>query len=307
MDETGIRETQRDQDGVISRRQLLEHGATPADLRRLLRRRELVPVHPGVYVDHTGRPSAEQRAQAAVQAHWPSALTGRWALPRPATAGPVHVAIAAHRTVAPVPGVVATRMTSFDERVAWLRSPPRVHLEHVALQLADEAPDEAAAFTMLADACQSRQTSPDALAATLATRRFTQGRLLRALVEDLSTGSCSVLERGYATRVVAPHGLPLGEPQARASTHGRRAYRDLELAALGVAVELDGKAFHDTAAARDADHERDLAAAADSALLTLRLTYGQVFRTPCRTASQVHVVLTRRGWAQPLTRCDHCP
>jgi hypothetical protein len=44
----------RDQAGVIARRQALEAGLTDNDIRRRLRRREWVSVHPGVYVDHTG-------------------------------------------------------------------------------------------------------------------------------------------------------------------------------------------------------------------------------------------------------------
>ena len=44
----------RVQDGVVSRRQLRELGARDHDIVRLVRRRDLVAVHPGVYVAHTG-------------------------------------------------------------------------------------------------------------------------------------------------------------------------------------------------------------------------------------------------------------
>lgn len=93
MDENALSAALRDQDGVISRAQLGALGAAPHDVRRLLRRRELVLVHPGVYVDHTGPLTWQQRAQAAVLAHWPAALTRESALPSPPPAAPIQVAV----------------------------------------------------------------------------------------------------------------------------------------------------------------------------------------------------------------------
>ena len=49
-----------------------------ADIARMLRRRDLVTVLPGVYVNHTGAQTWEQRAWAAVLYFWPAALTRRW-------------------------------------------------------------------------------------------------------------------------------------------------------------------------------------------------------------------------------------
>ena len=72
-----------DQDGVISRRQVLELGGSDNDIERLVRRREWARVHPGTYVDHTGPPSRRQLDWAALLHHWPAALDGasalRWA------------------------------------------------------------------------------------------------------------------------------------------------------------------------------------------------------------------------------------
>lgn len=64
------------QDGVIARRQVLACGHPPAYGARKLRRREWVAVHPGVYVNHTGPLTWQQRAWAAVLATWPAALSG---------------------------------------------------------------------------------------------------------------------------------------------------------------------------------------------------------------------------------------
>ena len=50
------------QDGVVSRAQALQAGLQPQDVRRLVRRRELATLHPGVYLAHTGtRPGCNAR------------------------------------------------------------------------------------------------------------------------------------------------------------------------------------------------------------------------------------------------------
>ncbi|MDO7867667.1 hypothetical protein [Nocardioides jiangxiensis] len=50
-------------DGVVARAQvLLLPGESDATIRRRLRRREWVTLHPGVYLDHTGVRTWRQRA-----------------------------------------------------------------------------------------------------------------------------------------------------------------------------------------------------------------------------------------------------
>ena len=121
------------QSGVLSRRQALAGGLQPHDLRRMVRRRELAPVHPGVYVDHTGPLTWVQRAWAGVLATEPSALSHRSALRaadgpgrREVDDAPIHVAVDRRRTVEPPPGVVRHYLGGLDQRVLWNASPPRV-------------------------------------------------------------------------------------------------------------------------------------------------------------------------------------
>ena len=111
------------QHGVVSRAQALASGLAPHDLRRMVRRRELAPLHPGVYVDHTGEPTWLQRAWGAVLAcsrpdggasgsGLGAALAGPSAM-RAADGpgrvgevrGPVHVAVPLHRRVVAPAGV----------------------------------------------------------------------------------------------------------------------------------------------------------------------------------------------------------
>ncbi len=296
------------QSGVVSRRQILELHGTDRDIARMVRRRELVAIHPGVYVNHTGEPSRHQREWAAVLHYWPAALTRESALPSPSRSGLVHVAVSDRRSLGRVPGVTVHRTAGIDGRVQWIRSPPRLAYEHAAIDVTAAKNDLAAAFQVFADACQTRETTAAAIAETLRSRRRVRGRAeLLELLADLETGACSVLERGYLD-LERRHGLPtVGRRQVPAQVAGRKAYRDVDHSNHGVLVELDGRPFHDNAAARDRAASRDLAATVTSELTTVRLTYGQVFRDGCATVAQISTLLARGGWSGPFVPCPECP
>lgn len=298
------------QDGVVARRQLHELGVSPHDLKRMLRRRELRRVHPGVFVNHTGPLTRRQREWVAVLAVWPAALTGRSALPVATPAG-VQVAVAHGRTVSAPSGVTVTRMTDLDQRVSWQRSPPRVQIEHATIdEMSDlvAVDDIAEAFATLARVAMSRQTTLDRLLSTLAARHRVAGRrLIRGMITDVRDGVCSVLERGYRERVERAHGLPGARRQHASRASGSQTYQDVRYDLYGAIIELDGLAFHGSAAARDADALRDLAELAMSEAVTTRLTYGLVFTHQCQTARLIAVLLRRRGWTGQLTECPRCP
>src|SRR5690606_14421858 len=112
------------------------------------------------------------------------------------------------------------------------------------------ARDDMAAIAVLADAVQARRTTPQRVRAALHGRtRVARRAFLGAVLDDIATGTGSVLEHGYLTRVERPHGLPIGQRQVR----NRPFYRDVLYAGLAQVVELDGRAFHDSARQRDAD------------------------------------------------------
>ncbi|MBU2075135.1 MAG: type IV toxin-antitoxin system AbiEi family antitoxin domain-containing protein, partial [Actinobacteria bacterium] len=140
----------RDQDGVVARRQLLSlPGMDRTTVARLVRRRELVEVQGGVYVDHTGPPSWQQRAWAAVLSAWPAALADQSAWR--AFEGPgrrsrdvdrLHVVVDRDRRLTAPPGIVLHRRSGFGDRVLWNLGPPRLRLEEAVLDVALGAPDE---------------------------------------------------------------------------------------------------------------------------------------------------------------------
>jgi hypothetical protein len=299
----------RDQSGVVSRSQALDAGATENDVRRLLRRRELVVVHPGVYVDHTGELNWLQRAWAAVLFAWPAALSHQSALR--AADGPgsgkedhVHVAVGRDRRLSAPVGVRVHRTVRLGDHVLWNLGPPRVRYEDAALDVSLAAADELASITALAKAVGSRRTTAQRMATSLAGRRRTPRRAwLEGVLGDIASGTCSVLEHGYLSRVERPHGLPVAERQTRLISTMGVIYRDVRYETFE--VELDG-CLHTGAEQRDRDLDRDLDAAVDGRS-TVRLGYGQVFSRPCATAGRVAALLQARGWDGEVQSCgDAC-
>ncbi len=281
------------------------------EIRRLLRRNDLVAVTPGVYVNHTGPLTWVQEAWAALLAVWPAALSHDSALRaadgpgRRLGGGPLHVAIDRHRSPQAPPGVRLHRVAGLDAKVLWNLSPPRVRIEQAVLDVAAGSRDELETISVLADAVQARRTTAARLIDTLDDRsRIAQREFLRGVLLDVDQGACSVLEHGYLTRVERPHGLPASQRQLRASSRGP-IFRDVAYSRFSTYVELDGRLFHDTARAHDADLERDLDAAVAGGI-DLRVGWGQVFRRACSTAHKIGSVLNRRGWDGATTPCEEC-
>jgi hypothetical protein len=286
--------------GVISRRQVLAAGADEVLIARKLRRREWARVHPGVYVDHTGPLTWQQRAWAAVLYAHPAALAGRSALRAHGVRGhdrdEIHVVVPHARKVRRRPGIRIERLTDFDSAVQSNLSPPRVRVEHALVRVASSAPSDDAAVGVLADACQSRRTTAARLSDELReTPSLPRRRLLLGIVDDVASGAFSVLERRFLQRVERAHGLPRGRRQRPDRSGQRGAQRDVEYAEQALLLELDGRLGHEWPLDRWDDLDRDLAAAT-TGRLTLRAGWGQVLQ-PCRLARVLAVVLAARGWS----------
>lgn len=301
------------QSGVVSRRQLHDAGLQPHDLKRLLRRRDLVRLHDGVFVDHTGTLTWLQRAWAGVLLAWPAALSHDSAIR--ATDGPgrtgrddrtIHLAVDRRRSLAVPAGYRLHRLARLDDKVQWNTTPPRVRIEEALIDVAAVKPDDFDAIATLADAISARRTTAGRISEHLAARaRIPRRTFLHDVLADLDRGTCSVLEHGYLTRVERPHGLPTAARQVRDSLNGP-LYRDVVYVDVEQVVELDGRLWHDSVEGRDADLDRDLDAAVGH-LGTVRLGWGQVFARPCRTAARIASLLSARGWQGDLVRCPDCP
>jgi hypothetical protein len=187
----------------------------------MLRRREWARVFEGVYVDHTGPLTWLQRAWAATLVHEPCALAGSSALRAEGIiVDPgeqvIELVIPARRRVDDPWGVSTTRAKNFDELVHPLLSQKRMRIEPAGLLVASRAPSEDAAVAVLADLCQQRRTTPGRLLTALrATSRLPHRHLLEVVLDDVSSGASSALERRYLVRVERPHGLPTVHPCRR--------------------------------------------------------------------------------------------
>jgi hypothetical protein len=290
-----------EQAGVVSRRQALAAGLARHDIARLLRRRELTALHPGVYVDHTGAPAFLQRCWGGVLLYWPAALADETAMRvvegpgsrRPET--PVHLVVARERRLEPPPGIKALRRDGLDQVVQWHLGPPRLRYDEAALDVAARAASDFAALESLSRAVQSRRTTAERMLASARGRtRLHRRAWIESVLQDIAAGTCSVLEHGYLHRVERAHGLGHSGRQVAHRLGAGSVYRDV-LYPCGLVVELDGRLFHDTTRQRDQDFDRDLDAAAAGAS-TVRLSYGQVFDRPCWTAARVARVLALHGW-----------
>lgn len=297
------------QDGIVARGQLLALGATDHDIARMLRRRELFCVHPGVYATHNGRLTGSQRNWVALFACAPAALSHESAMPG-AEPAVVHVAVAADRTLKPVAGIAVHRTRHLATRVDWHRRPPRVRPEHATLDVMEariSQDDVAGAYAALARACYTREITPRLLRHALDDRaRVVRRDLVAGMIDDIESGAHSVLERGYLRLVERAHGLPRGRRQKSSRATGRRTDVDVCYEDYGVIVEPDGRAFHDSPEARDVDARRDLAERATSDVVTVRVTYGLVFNESCLTADRVAAILQRRGWEDDPVPCRRC-
>lgn len=315
--EAAIGALQREQCGVVSRAQVRALGGDDRLITRRLRRREWARVHPGVYVDHTGPLTWEQRAWAAVLALWPAALAAgsalcvqRKGLPRSLTGGledDIHVAVEHGRRVSAPDGVRVTRLRDYETAVSANLSPPRMRFEEAVLRAASERSTDDAAVAVLADACQSRRTSPSRLLGRLRElRRLPRRTLLFEVLDDVASGALSTLERRYLRDVERRHGLPRATRQLRETTGHGVVFRDVLYPKQAFLVELDGRLGHEWAADRWADLDRDVASAEEQRL-TVRIGWKQVL-DPCRLAASVVRILRARGWkGQPLACSADCP
>ena len=300
-----------DQEGVVSRRQLLDLGLTPAQTHQNVLNGRWRPLLPGVCATFTGPvgPLAEVWAAVlyagagAVASHgtalWLAGLLDD--LPRP-----LRVSVGHRRRVRDQPGLRIHRMNALDDSpeavVHPAALPPRVRIENAVLDQAETAA-AATAVDLVLRATQRRLTTAARICAALGDRpRHRHRTLLLAVIADAAQGVLSPLERHYLQNVERPHRLPRGERNLldRTSIGGRR-YRDVRYPTWQTVVELDGREAHpEDSASRDHRRDNEVVVAGDS---PLRYGWRDVVGSPCEVAAQVAVVLGARGWPGQAVCC----
>lgn len=179
-------------------------------------------------------------------------------------------------------------------------SPTRTNVEDAVLDSTAEL-DEDSLVAVTSRALSERRTNPSRMLSALSSRERVRHRLvMQELCGVAGQGIESVLEWRYQDRVERRHRLPELERQARLGGAERLdgLYRK-----FGLAVELDGRQFHDAAK----DMTRDNRHALHSGVTTLRYGWHAVTEEPCLVAHQVAQALKLRGWDGHLRACPDCP
>ncbi len=293
--------------GIADRGQALEAGFTRSQIKHRLATGAWRRVHPGVYATFSGPLNRDARLWAAVRwagegamlSHETSAeLYGLVGAPASGS-GLVHVTVPLRRRPAqrqPARGIAVHRS---DQTTAQLSGPfklPQARIEDTVLDLVAAAATFDRAYGWISLAVSRNQVTASALGTALAARRRMRWRAwLTDALADTSTGVHSSLERRYVRDVERAHGLPASEHQARRQLDGAVHYKDAWYAGYGVAVEVDGPAYHQHERVQ-ADKDRDNANLAADDVRTFRFGPVAVTERACDTAAMVASTLRRCGW-----------
>ncbi|WP_127573734.1 type IV toxin-antitoxin system AbiEi family antitoxin domain-containing protein [Georgenia faecalis] len=298
---------------VVTRRQVLELGASATWLRHQVVTGRWRRLHPGVYVNHHAALDWMTRAFAALSyAGRDAALShtaaSMWWFEKPTARRlrpdePIEVSVPFRRTVQPQPGLIIHRrrlMPAVWSGAVRATTAPETVLDLVAR--ADRLDDVVGILTRA-----TRTLRPEEIRAVATARsRLRHRDLVRDVLAEVAHGVESPLELRYRRGVEVAHGLPRSELQVRERLGEAWIRADCRYRAHRVRVELDGRLAH-PGGRTDEDTWRDNAALLATGEITLRYRWSHVAGAPCRTAVQVAEALRAGGWGGALRRCSpHC-
>jgi len=291
------------QDGVVAHRQLRALGLTKQQARTRVENGRWQALGRGVYLTHSGPVPEMARVWAAVLYGGSGALAGgRTALwlarvtPGGRCPEPIEICVPRPRQVSPMPGLSIRRVRDLRQRGDYVKSPPRLRVEHAVLDVSDREPTAEAVCDVVLRAVQQRLTTATRIRAALAGRARQRWRaLIVEVLAEAEEGVQSPLERRYLDRVERVHRLPRGvRNQPRVEADGRRRYRDIRYPSWRLVVEVDGREAHPVSEAfRDLRRDNGVAVEGQA---VLRYGWRDVAGRPCAVAGQVSAVLAARGW-----------
>jgi hypothetical protein len=311
------------QGGVIAAWQASAVGLRPTAVDSRVRRGRWRPLYRGVYAAHTGPVSREAQIWAALLRAGPGAALSHHTaaeldglIDQPSTT--THVTVGPGKRVrlceaerqGYLPRIMVHRAARLDAIRHPARTPARTRIEDTVLDLAEFSTALDDAFSWLSRGCGRRLVTPPVLRKALIMRSRMRWRdEIVAALQIIEDGVQSNLEYRYVRDVERPHGLPQATRQARMAVGSgrpgrprpRSQYLDNLYRACGVAVELDGSAYH-LAENRWRDIDRDNFNAT-SGIVTLRFSWTDVSQRPCAVAADVAAALGQRGWSGRPTRC----
>lgn len=276
-----------------------------ADLRSLFSRHSLdvalregviTRVLPGFYVQSARAEEYAVRAEALSRWHPETRIAGTAALTLLGAALPVPGRIAViipHRQKPRMPAWAHVRRLTLSDMPVWVGSvrcvPPAVAVVD-AWHRAARREDEAIVYRCLWDRIASAADVFNAMEQFARVRD--QGRLTR-LLQHFEAGATSPLEVMAKTRVFNGQEFRGLEWQAVVVIAGRKRRIDALHREAGVALEFDGRAYHDSVDQWQLDRERDAELAA-AGLTTMRFTFEDITRRPDWCRRQLRAAVSAR-------------
>jgi hypothetical protein len=237
------------QQGIVSRSQLLSLGISRSQARRNVANGRWRLLLPGVYATFTG-PVGELAAvwaavlgagSGAAASHATALWLGGVIDDRPDV---IHISIPAERRVRSHPGVRIHRTRDFSDSVHPAALPPRSRVECAVLDVSETARPVVVVDIVLRS-IQRRLTTALRLRAALSSRpRHRHRALLQEVLDEAGSGVHSQLERRYLRDVARRHRLPSGRRHRADRGSGSNRYRDVRYRPWLTVVELDGRASH---------------------------------------------------------------
>lgn len=279
----------RSQAGVIARAQLRTCGVSEDAIRGLIARGELVALLPGVYAPRPVPGSWLQRCWAAVL--WSDGVLSHrsagalWQTPVPSTTI-VHLTVG-DRRFRKVPANIRPHRVALDVRDrTTLNGLPVTTRERTLIDLmrterlvtARELRDRGLQQGWLTEGSIPRSVEEQP--------GRTGNRALRRLYDELERGAQSEAERrlhGLLRRA----GLTAWRPQYRVRFAGRVAFADVAFPDAKIAIEVDGRRFHDDGSDR---FEDDRARQNDFVLAgwrVIRVTWFMLTEAPDEVIAQI--------------------
>ena len=297
-----VRALARDQDGVVSRRQLVELGLTRWQVKAELRARRWRAHGRQTIATHTGDLTGTARYWSATFEAGPrAAIDGASALVLAGLEGhepgSIRVSVPRGAYVVRQPGLnvrQTRRLKDADVVAAGVR---RVRVEVAAVRAALWAVSHRQAALLIVMPAQQRLTTAEAIGrALLDVRRDKRRRLIEAVLLDVLDGAHSMGELDFGQMCRARR-LPRPDRQVLRRGRDGRVYLDVYWRSYGIVVEIDGaQHLKVDADVPDALRQNALSLNGD---VVLRVPVLGLRVAPDDFFAQITEALVARGWTPP--------
>ena len=294
----------REQDGLVTRRQLRDCGVSDAAVRWALGRRWRL-VLPGVVAAFTGRLDEHQRLVAgALYAGGLAVLSGpaavRWhALTSVPRTDYLHFQVPASQSARSAGGVILTRTARPDDHAFWR---PPLQVASPARAVADTArllrtPDDVT--TLVLEAVQRGVVSIPALRHELEAGGRNRSALLRRALGTAELGVWSLPESGFESALARSSSLPpvMANPVLTTATGERLPTPDGWLDDVGLALQVHSLRWHALGAQWEGTVVRD-SVYVEHGITVVAFTPQRISADPewvVRRVERIHASLVGRG------------